>query len=713
MGKTEESEKQEKSMSKWIQETLEQMTLEEKIGQMCQVALTKENASEVYPLIREGKVGSCILTGSAMAGNVDEGFDSNIAQEAKKAARESRLGIPLLLGRDVIHGSRTIFPIPLALAASFDPDLGRECAGRMVREAAKEGVNWTFAPMLDIVRDPRWGRVIEGFGEDPYLAGAFGAAFVEGIQEQNVVACAKHFIGYGAAEGGRDYNKAELTDYTLRNTYLEPFRKAVQSGVATVMNNFGQIGGTPCVANPYLFRTLLKKELGFEGFVISDWGSIEWQLKDKTAKDKAECAKNALEAGIDMEMVTDCYRSHLKGLLEKGEVSAEWIDEAVGRILSIKEKFGRTPVPEGGIYEREDLKLARKAALECMVLLKNRNRTLPVEKGKKVLVAGPFAREKRNLYGSWCGGGIFEKEPSFYEALKEELGEENVCMDEGLYSLSAPVLGQADSVVLALGEAAGLTGERNSMANPVLDPMQVLLAKRAFALGKKVIAVIFAGRPLLLSDLEPYTEAILYAWHTGAGASRAACALLSGKEVPQGKCPMSFLRSTGQIPLYYNAQPLPVRVEGENHYYGNGVVAAYDDEQATPLYPFGFGLHYTELVYRNLTLSRTDITLKELEAGEKVSLSVEITNVGKERAVEVCQLYVGDEVARKVRPVKELKGIFRVELNPGETKTVSFAIGYEQLGYYPQQSFTAEPGEFRLYAGSSCMTEEYTVLEVV
>ncbi len=688
---------------------LDEMTLDEKIGQMFQSCVSENNIDELCRQIENGEIGSCILTDNDIAGTSDEEIDGTLVQKIINASQKSRLKIPVILGRDIIHGSKVIFPIPLAQAASFDTKLGEEGAYRMAREAAKEGVEWTFSPMLDIAHDPRWGRVIEGFGEDPHLVSQFAAAFVKGIQRAGMAACAKHYIGYGACEGGVDYANAEITDYTLRNTYLPPFRAAVNAGVATVMNSFGNIGGMPSVANEYIFRDILKDELGFDGFVISDWGSIEWQLYTGTAADKAECAENSLKAGIDMEMATQCYRENLKALAENGRIDIKLIDDAVLRILKIKEKYcGNVVIDYGGVCLKEDYDFAEKFALNCAVLLKN-NDVLPL-KNKRFILSGPFTHEIKGLFGSWHAG-CYDNVPTLYDELHRIYGD-NVISDESIHKMKAKMF-DVDTVVLALGEDCEDTGERAGMSHIEIDEMQLALARRAKQAGKKVAAIIFAGRPLALGEFEQYADAIVYMWHGGAMAARAAAKIISGGFNPCAKTPITFLRSTGQIPMYYNSLPLPIRAADEYVYYNEPKFSAYNDERSTPLYPFGFGLSYTKFEFSKIKCGCKKMTVSDLKDGKYFDISVEISNIGGADGAEICQLYIRDAVSKRARPIRELKGFKKVFVEAGKTVSVTFKVGIDELGYYPEKDFVLEKGCFDIYVGNSCVTDNMISVEAV
>ena len=694
---------------------LKSMTLDEKIGQLQLVSVTEGNLAEVIERIKNDRVGACIVADCATAGNVEDGgINKKMIEQVKKAAKESRLKIPLLIGRDIIHGAKTIFPIPLAQAATWDRELIREAAARMSREANSKGINWTYAPMLDLVRDPRWGRVIESCGEDPYLGGEFAKASVDGIQnDAGIVACAKHFIGYSAVEGGRDYNKGEITDYTLRNSYLPAFRAAVDEGVGTVMNSFSAIGGTPSVANEYLFRELLKKEMCFDGFVVSDWGSIEWQMYNRTADSKEECAYNSIKAGIDMEMVTECYTENLKKLVEDGKIPEQLIDEAVKRILTVKQRFNLFDERQKIAEDSDNMEFAEKIAEHSMVLLKNNGGTLPLgDNGENILIIGPMARDKRSLSGSWCAGGNFDESITFEEAFGSLYKKSNIAVVDDFYESGYGRAKHFDTIILALGEYAYLTGERSCMSEVEISRYQLKLAKEMKRLGKKIIAVIFAGRPLAISELADYCDAVLYAWHSGMMAALAAAKIIKGDFVPCGKAPITFVRSTGQIPFYYNAPYLPIRKEKENAYYDKHSLSIYNDEHSVPMYPFGYGLSYTEFKYGTVKCSRNQISVKEINNGEKIKAEVTVENAGDYSAYEIIQMYVSAQKAKKQRPIKELRGFVKKYIEQGNKLTVIFEIGKKELGYYPEKELLVESGGYDIYIGGNCCTDNKAVIEV-
>lgn len=690
--------KREKEWESKIEELLSKMSTEEKIGQICQLYLTEKSAPQVAELAEKGLVGSVVLTGTAFAGNsTGTDIDRDAMTTVQNAALRSPSGIPILFGKDVIHGYRTIFPIPLAQAATFDAELVKEAASRMAAEASRSGIQWTYAPMLDLARDARWGRIIESFGEDPYLASVMARASVEGIQgddmsaDDKIVACAKHFVGYGAAEGGRDYNKSEITDYTLRNMYLPAFRTAVDAGIQTFMNNFGDIGGEPCVFSKYLFRDILRDEWGFDGFVVSDWGSIANQTGKGTAETKREAAMRAFRAGIDMEMVSRCYYENMQELLDSGDITTEMLDDAVRNILRVKLRAGLFEKPclnlgELDIYREDDMAFSKKIAEKCMVLLKNDGNVLPLPRDKKIFVTGTYAYERRSILGNWCPGATDEKVNPFVDCMKEVFGKEQI-MSTDVYEIGYQYARQADYAVVAVGENWRETGEGNSMARIELSERELELVKTVRRVARKVVVVVFAGRPLALSELLPHADAILYAWHPGTRGTDAAASILAGDASPEGRLPVSMLRSTGQIPTYYN-HPL-----AQYHY------REYRDELPTPLYPFGYGLSYTEFSYGEPTLDVESLSLSELMAGKTVKVKVALKNTGDRDGVETVQVYVRDRFAYKSRPDIELKGYQKVSVEKGGETVVEITLGKNAFGYYPEKDFVIETGDFDILVG--------------
>ncbi|WP_405226139.1 glycoside hydrolase family 3 N-terminal domain-containing protein [Lentisalinibacter sediminis] len=723
---------------------LAEMTLDEKIGQMSQI-----NGGESYihdylaDGLRAGRVGSVLNE-----------VDVDTVNELQRiAVEESRLGIPLLIGRDVIHGFRTIFPIPLGQAASWNPELAAECAAIAAREAAAAGINWTFAPMIDIARDARWGRIAESLGEDPLLASTLGAAMVRGYQGDEegtgqaaglsdagtIAACAKHFAGYGAAESGRDYATANVPENELRNVHLRPFHAAVDAGVATLMTSFSEIDGVPATASEFLLETVLRGEWGFEGLVVSDWDSVrQLSIHGLTADDRGS-AFEAARAGVDMEMHGDAYLCHLTQLVEEGEIALARIDAAVARILTLKFRLGlfENPYTDPGAFppaaDEEALATARRAALQSAVLLQNDRQALPLsmETARTLAVIGPLADAPRDQMGTW----VFDGDPGLsvtpLQAIREHAGEEidvrylpamdtSRSRDTAAFDEAAALAADADAVLLFLGEEAILSGEAHSRADIGLPGAQAELVARVREAGTPVIAVILAGRPLTLSDVVDRVDAILYAWHPGTMAGPALTDLLFGVESPCGKLPATFPRMVGQVPIYYNHKntgkpPSPDTVvhiddiDPSAPQLSLGMTAFHLDAGYTPLFPFGHGLSYTTFDYENI---RTDVA--EFAPGGSVTVSADVTNTGDRPAVEVAQLYVRDLVGNVTRPVRELKGFRRLRLEPGERTSVSFVLGAEDLAFYGRDMrLRTEPGEFHAWIGGSSATELQTVFRLV
>lgn len=700
-----------------VADLLARMTLDEKIAQCVQVYVAPEKRQETIERIRATGLGSRILAESNLAGNstlrIAEIEDLNELQRV--AVEESRLGIPLLHGRDVIHGHRTVFPIPLALAATFDPPAVEQAFTIAAREASSAGVHWGFAPMLDIARDPRWGRIIEGFGEDPYLASKLAAAAVYGFQGRHrrrggseirpygrdrILACAKHYIGYGAAEGGRDYNTAEISDTTLRNIYLPPFRAAVEAGVGSVMSAFHDNNGEAASGSHYLLTELLEEELGFGGFVISDWASVAELINHRLAADEREAARLAFRAGVDMEMVTECYTRHLADLVQAGEIPLSRLDDAVRRILSAKFQLGlfERPYTDAAQVDRyqfssEHQSAARRTAARGMVLLKN-DGLLPLQTGiPRIALIGPYAEQRRALLGSWVNDGLMNETQTLLEALRlASPGSEILSTPTGLYDEMLMAAARADVVILAVGESNTRNGEANCVASLDLPAGQDALIEAVAGLDKPVVLVVLAGRPVNITRAQRYADAILYAWHPGSLGAAAIMDVLFGTVNPSGKLPISFPRAEGQIPIHYN------------HKSTGRWDLQYHDMPAKPLYPFGFGLSYTTFAYGQIALSA-----KEIRLGEKVTVSAQITNTGSRAGEEVAQCYVQDVVSSITRPVRELKGIARLLLQPGESGRVEFHLSWEELSFYGRDGVRrAEPGEFRVWVGGDS-TAQLTV----
>lgn len=698
---------------------LKKMTLKEKIAQITQISFDFTNFDEAKSMVEEYQIGSLILGGSAFIGDGKEALvEKNKLRELQNAALKTRLGIPLLFGRDVIHAHKTVFPINLAMAASFNPELLKECYNKIRGEAVYDGVNWTFAPMLDFCHDPRWGRITECQGEDPYLASKMAAAIVNGFQTDSLssdgamAACAKHYIGYGASEGGRDYNHTEISDYALWNNYIPAFRSAIDSGVATVMNSFNEMNGVPVAASRRLLTDVLRDKLGFNGFVISDWGAIA-QLKNHCfAENDAAAAKLSINAGIDMDMVDNCYFDNLEELVKSGEVPENVIDTAVLRVLGVKEKLNLFEKPlrtfQKPNYE-ENRKLSGEMCSQSAVLLKNDNNTLPLKDDDKIALVGPFADLKNEFAGSWSILSEEYNPRSLLEALKERC--------EGLTfssELNSPyMIGRdKDVVICALGEPSSVTGEAHSVTSIEIPEYQKQMLAELKKQGKKVVGVLFFGRPVALQSVDCYLDAVLLMWHGGVKTAEIAAKILYGETEPTGRLPVTFPRVTGQIPIYYNALPGARRMNG---YYGenNRIVHNYEDCSGTPMYPFGYGLTYTHFEYSEIKMDKKAVPLTALENGEKFNFSVKVKNCGNTDGTEVVQLYVHDLVAGRVRPLRELKGFKKSEIKRGVTAEIEFEIGYGELGYYLEDGdYIVEPGEFEIYIGANSLTENSVKITV-
>ena len=731
-----ESRRESDDIEQRVETLLEQMTLAEKIGQMSQLNASDGHAPDYLgDALRAGKVGSVLNVA-----NVE------IINELQRiAVKESRLGIPLIVGRDVIHGFRTIMPIPLGQAASFNPDIVRDGARVAALEAATAGINWTFAPMIDISRDARWGRIAESLGEDPYLTGVLGAAMVQGFQGDDltaagtIAACAKHFAGYGASEAGRDYSSTNIPENELRNVYLEPFKAAVDAGVTTFMTSFSDLDGVPATGNEFLLRQVLRDEWGFDGFVVSDWDSVrQLQVHGLTANDR-ESAHMAVTAGVDMEMAGDAYVSHLESLVEDGRVSVDTIDTRVANILRIKFKLGlfENPYTDPSrlppLASDEALETARKAALQSVVMLKNDDDVLPLSKGRvsSLAVIGPLADAPYEQLGTWIFDGEPELSVTPLAAMRDQLGERvsirYVRAMETSRSKVSPAFDEAvdaaresDVAVLFLGEESILSGEAHSRADIDLPGDQVELVRRVKATGTTVIAVILAGRPLTLSNIVDHVDAILFAWHPGTMGGPAIADLLSGVESPSGKLPATFPRMVGQVPIYYNHKntgkpPVPettvliddIPVGARQTSVGN--TAYHLDAGYKPLFPFGHGLSYAKYRYDNIRVSAD-----EIGPGDTITISADLSNDSGVAAEEVVQLYVRDLVGSVTRPVRELKGFKRVRVEPGQTVTVEFEIHTDDLAFYGRDmKLATEPGEFHTWIGGSSAADLHTEFRIV
>ncbi len=685
------------SNEQFVNELLGQMTLDEKIGQLNQPF----GGDDIDPeAIRQGKVGSLIRAAGALAGRGTSG--SGGAEQAnfvQMLTQESRLKIPLIFGRDVIHGCRTIFPIPLAQAAAFNLELANAAAAVAAKEASACGIKWTFAPMLDIARDPRWGRVAEGNGEDPYLGSQMAASLVGGFQGEDmaqpdkIVACAKHYVGYGSAEGGRDYENGEISEPTLRDVYLPPYKSAIQAGVGTVMSAFLDLNGIPATANRRLLTDVLRSEWGFEGFVVSDWESVSELIHHGIAEDKAQASAIALRAGVDMDMCSNAYLETLATGVQAGTVSLHDIDEAVRRVLRIKQRAGLfdDPFTDESRFSRDVLtgdsrQLARQFARECMVLLKNRDELLPLRNFRRVLFAGDFAQAQGELYGTWSPDSRAEDCVPFEQAMKETAPNEVDVWFSQDYDKAIDSTLEADAVVLMLGEPPSRSGENANLSNLNLPPGQADLVDTMITLGKPVILVILAGRPLVITRQLQQVDAVLYAWHPGIEGAAALGEILFGLAAPSGHLPITFPRATGQVPIYYNHKNSgrPLTTQG-------WFTSRYVDIPSLPLFPFGYGLTYTTFNYSNLQVNHD-------RPGETITISADITNTGLLPGNELVQLYVRDLIGSLTRPVRQLKDFRRLALQPGETQHVIFELTEEMLAFTRLDgTWGVEPGGFHVW----------------
>ena len=710
-----------------VESLIGEMTLAEKIGQLHQVDATgTEIAENLAEGVRTGRVGAVINQ-----------IDPALSNELQRiAVEESRLGVPLLVARDVIHGFKTVSPIPLGQAASWNVDLVRACARQSACEAAACGVNWTFAPMIDVARDARWGRIAESFGEDPYLTGRLGAAMIEGLQgddladENAIAACAKHFAGYGASEAGRDYSATNIPENELRNAYLPPFLAAVNAGVATFMASFSDIDGVPATANAFLMRQILRDEWSFDGLVVSDWDSVRQLSVHGLTDCDRESAFEAAAAGVDMEMAGDAYSSHLAALVEEGRIDIGRVNAMAANVLRVKLRLGlfENPYTEQTACAESPgpraLEAAKDLAAESVVLLKNDNQTLPLAKEKltSIAVIGPMADAPAEQLGTWVFDGDPTRSVTPVEAFRDFLGDAAAVVhapamistrskSADLFADAIAAAKGADVAVLFLGEEAILSGEAHSRADIGLPGNQAELVKALKAAGKPIVLVILAGRPLTLDNVIADADAVLFAWHPGSMAGPALCDLIFGVVSPSGKLPVSFPKMVGQIPIYYNHKNTgrPPSEETTIHIdeievgatqTSLGMTAFHLDAGYKPQFPFGFGLSYASFVYTGL-----EIASSMLEMTDTLRVSVSVANKGAVAAKETVQLYIRDMVGSITRPVKELKGFQKVHLQAGEKKPCdSIYRSIIWLFSGRDRSYGVEPGEFRLWVGGDSET---------
>lgn len=716
------SQESNKLIEKKIDKIIKGMNINQKIGQACLKGTSSRSkglSEELKNEVRKGLVGSVL--------NLTE---PNLVLELQKiAVEESPNHIPLLFGRDVIHGYKTIFPIPLGLAASWNMELVEKTSKIAANESYSKCINWTFAPMVDIARDARWGRIAESPGEDPLLASRLGTAYIKGFQGTDpsvpgqILACVKHFAAYGAAEGGRDYNTVNMSESLLRNVYLKPFEAAAKSGVATFMSSFNDLNGVPASGNAFLLKKILREEWKYDGFVVSDWNSVTEMITHGYVADEKEAAFKSASAGLDMEMTSLSYSNHLKTLIAENKISEKQLDEMVRNILRIKFRAGVFENPyfkdreNFSLLTADALKTAKEAASKSCVLLKNESNILPLKSNQKIAVIGPLADAPREQLGTWVFDGKKEDSQTPLKALQNSFGDNNVFYAAGLsHSRSLSEEGfvaaikeaeKSDVILFFAGEEAILSGEAHSRANINLPGLQEKLIVELQKTGKPIVVVLMAGRPITLGAVLPKINALVMAWHPGTMAGPAISDILLGIVNPSGKLPVTWPKEVGQIPIYYNhpntgrpADPKTfvaiqdIPVEAWQSSLGNN--SHYLDAGYEPQFPFGFGLSYTTFSYDNLKIEK-----KTLKSGEKLIASATINNTGNSTGIETVQLYVRDMVGSIVRPVRELRDFLQIELKPKESKTVTFSIPVSELAFYnDKMELKVEPGNFKIWIAS-------------
>ncbi|WP_144283751.1 beta-glucosidase BglX [Chryseobacterium echinoideorum] len=706
-----------KTIDQKVSELLSKMTLEEKVGQLVQYSgfeyatgPQNSNSANVLNEIKQGKVGSML--------NVSGAEETRKFQEL---ALKSRLKIPLLFGQDVIHGYRTTFPVNLGQAASWDLKLIEKSERIAATEASAYGIHWTFAPMVDIARDPRWGRVMEGSGEDTYLGTQIGLARIKGFQGKGlgsldaIMACAKHFAAYGAAVGGRDYNSVDMSLRQLNETYLPPFKAAAEAGVATFMNSFNDINGIPATANQYILRDLLKGKWNYNGFVVSDWGSIGEMVPHGYAKDNKEAAEKAIIAGSDMDMESRAYMAELPNLVKEGKVDPKLIDDAARRILVKKFEMGLFDDPykfsnkkrqQEQTNNQENRKFGREFGSKSIVLLKNEKNILPLSRSvKTIALIGPFGKETSANHGFWSVAFKDDDQRivTQFDGIKNQLDKNSTLLyakganvddqDRSMFAEAVETAKKADVVIMTLGEGHAMSGEAKSRSNIHFSGVQEDLLKEIAKTGKPIVLMINAGRPLVFDWAADNVPAIMYTWWLGTEAGNSIADVLFGTVNPGGKLPMTFPRTEGQIPVYYNHYNTgrPAKNITDRNY-----VSAYIDLDNDPKFPFGYGLSYTQFKYSDMNLSSTN-----LKGNQTLNISVNVTNTGNYNGEEVVQLYIRDLYGKVVRPVKELKDFRKVFIKKGETKTISFTLTPENLKFYDDQlNYDWESGEFDIMVGT-------------
>jgi beta-glucosidase len=718
---------QQKSFEAKIDSIISIMTLEEKAGQLNQLSsglgmgpvIGQDDLEAQKKLVREGKIGSFFnAIGAGLTGELQ-----------KVAVEESRLKIPLIFGQDVIHGFRTIFPIPLAEASSWDPEAVKLSASVAAKEASASGIHWTFAPMVDIARDPRWGRIAEGSGEDTYLGSLLAAARVKGFQgdlksKSNILACTKHYAAYGGAEAGRDYNTVDMTERTLRGVYLPPYKATVDAGVRSFMCSFNELDGIPSSANRWLLDDVLRKEWKFDGMVVSDWNSVGELVPHGLATDLSEAAVLALNAGVDMDMESRAYIGNIVQLVNEGKLPVAVVDEAVKRILRMKFEYGLFDNPyrnsdkkreASDVLSKENKDAALDVARKSIVLLKNENQLLPLKKDlKKIALIGPLVNNYNDMLGSWTCMGDSSNVIPLFNGIKNKVN----AATEIIYAQGCEIKGnnkdgfneaieaakKSDVVILALGERGWMSGEAESRSSLNLPGVQEELAKEIFKTGKPVVVVLMNGRPLSISWIAENIPAVVEGWFLGVEAGNALADVLFGDFNPAGKLPVTFPRTVGQVPYYYNHKNTGRPPDPATKWNSK-----YNDLPLGPLYPFGYGLSYTTFDYGKPVLSSGKI-----KADEKLKVTVEVKNTGNYDGEEVVQLYIRDLVASVTRPVKELKGFSKIFLKKGESKSVEFLVGKDELSFYDKNmKWNVEPGKFKVFVGTNSQEVQEADFEVV
>jgi beta-glucosidase len=707
---------------------LARMTPEEKIGQMVLISSTQVltgNSTNTSPLEREIRAARC--------GNVFNAFNAAYVRRLQQiAVGETRLKIPLLFGFDVIHGFKTVFPIPLGEAASWDMEAIERADRVAAIESTAAGLNWTFAPMVDIARDPRWGRIAEGAGEDTFLGSAVARAAVRGFQGTNLadpsslLACAKHFAAYGAAQAGREYNTVDVSERTLREVYLPPFHAAVDAGALSVMSGFDELNGIPATANRFLLQQVLRDEWGFEGFVVSDYTSINELVNHGIAANEYDAGRAALNAGLDMDLQGFVYHDYLQKMLLNGDVTQKQVDAAVRRILTVKFALGLFDDPLRHVsdereatldnYPAEHLAAAYRLASESLVLLKNEKNALPLKPGSNIAVIGPLADSRSDLLGSWSGAGDSRFAASVLDAVRDANGGGHLAFAKGCdvssgdksgFNAALETAGHADVVVMVLGESADMCGEASSRSSINIPGVQTELLRQIARTGKPLVLVLMNGRPLALEEESSLANALLEAWFPGTRGGQAVADVLFGKTNPSGRLPVTFPRSLGQVPIYYNAKNTgrPINPANPHEKYKSN----YLDVSNDPLYPFGFGLSYTTFSYSGLKLDRDT-----LGSGDTLTVTVDVANTGASDGVETAQLYLHDLVADVARPVRELKGFQRAALKAGEHRQISFVIGEKELSFLrADMTWGTEPGKFDVFVGPNSRDLQSARFELV